>query len=371
MPTNSATITIGDICQIMDQAFPLATQDSWDNSGLLVGNANEILTGIIISVDIDETVITEAIEQKCNMVIAHHPIMFRGIKRLNGQTSEQRIIEIAIREHINIFAAHTCADKSPQGTSAKLAQMINLKNTKILIPEENSLNIITVSVPTQYASEVRNAIFDCDGGHIGNYSQCSLNIEGYSTFKANKQAQPFIGEANKTHSENETRIETIATRLQTPKIINAILKSHPYEEPAYNIYPISNKQQTCGYGIIGDFETEMTTNDFLALLKNTFKCQTIRHNEYNKPIKKVAICTGSGSEFISEAIKKGADAYITADIKYHQFAEPDNRMIITDIGHYESEELTKQLFLEILREKIHTFVPCLLSRKQTNLVKYF
>ncbi|MBP5364373.1 MAG: Nif3-like dinuclear metal center hexameric protein [Bacteroidales bacterium] len=362
---------ISDICRIIDEAFPLATQDSWDNSGLLVGNADEPVTGILIAVDIDAAALDEAISKKCNLIVAHHPIMFRGLKRLTGSNAEQRLVERAIRNGISLFAAHTCADKSCRGTSARLAQMLGLTDTRVLAPDDDSLFKLTVYVPNDYADRVKDALFDAGAGHTGNYSHCCFESTGTGSFRALDGARPFVGEIGSTHHEAEMRIDTIVPRYKIRNAISALCAAHPYEEPAYDIYPIANTSDSLGYGIVGNLPKPLSPTDFLSALRTTFNCKSIRYSEYSGTIQRVAICTGSGSEFIGKAIQSGAQAYVTADIKYHQFADCTNTLMITDIGHYESEELTKKLFMEILTEKICNFVPCFLSETQNNPVKYF
>lgn len=362
--------TIGTVAKIMDEAFPLATQDSWDNSGLIIGDSQSPLRGILLTVDITEATIAEAAERGCNMVISHHPILFKGLRRINYRTDEERAIALAIKNDIAIYAAHTCADKSPRGTSARLAAMIGITHTSVLVPDTKKLYKIAVYVPRDHADAIRQALGTAGAGHIGNYSHCTFSTDGHGTFKALSGANPYVGAVGATHTEPETRIETIVSHDLLHTAIAQMLAAHPYEEPAYDIYPLENQHTTCGYGVVGNLPQSLTPEAFMQKLKETFGCATIRHNAYSGQISRVAICTGSGSEFISHAMRAGAQAYITADIKYHQFAQPEGAMLITDIGHYESEELTKQLFLEILTEKLSNFAPCL-SNTCCNTIKYY
>lgn len=363
-------LKIADAIAVMEEAFPVATQDDWDNSGLIIGNAGDELQGILLTVDITEAVVNEAVNRNCNLIVSHHPILFRGVKRIVGATDEQRLIATAIHNGVALYASHTCCDKSPRGTSAKLAQMIGLQETTVLVPERNYLYKIITFVPTEHAESVRDAMFAAGAGHIGAYSECSYNLDGRGTFRALDGTHPFVGAIGSRHTEPEVRIETIAPRHSVGKVIGSLIEAHPYEEPAYDIYPLENELATLGYGVVGTLSEEMQPMDFLSLLKRTFGCGAIRHNDFNRPIRRVAICTGSGSEFIRNALNVKADAYVTADIKYHQFAEADNRLMIADIGHYESEALTKQLFLDILKEKIHKFAPCL-TTECSNPIKYY
>ena len=363
-------LKIADALSAMDEAFPTATQDDWDNSGLIVGNADDELQGILLTVDITEAVVNEAVARGCNLVIAHHPILFRGAKRIVGANDEQRLIIAAIRNNIALYASHTCCDKSPRGTSTRLAQMIGLHDVAVLVPESKYLYKIVTFVPTAHAERVRDALFSVGAGHIGAYSECSYNLDGHGTFRALEGTHPFVGAIGQRHTEPEVRIETIVPRHRLAKALRNLVDAHPYEEPAYDIYPLENELATLGYGAVGNLPEPVSVQQFLSMLKTTFSCGAIRHNEYDKPIRRVAVCTGSGSEFISNALHAQADAYITADMKYHQFAQADGRMLIADIGHYESEALTTQLFLEVLKEKIHKFAPCLIT-DSTNPIKYY
>ncbi len=364
------TATVRDVVEALDRAFPLATQDDWDNSGLIVGNAAQPLKGILLTLDITPAVVEEAIAQGCNMVVAHHPILFRGTKRLTNANNEQRLISLAIKNDIALFAAHTCADKSLHGTSARIAEMLHMANVQILVPEERSLFKVVTYVPVAHAEAVRRAMLDAGAGNIGNYSHCSYNLEGQGSFKAGEGANPFVGAVGEMHFENETRIETIAPKHLLSTIIKSMLAAHPYEEPAYDIFPLENRWNTCGYGVVGDLPEEMSVEEFLLQLRQTFDAQGIRHTAFGSNIKRVAICTGSGGEFVGNALAAGAQAYISADIKYHTFGDFSDRILIADIGHYESEQICKQLFLEVLREKFSNFA-IRISTACNNPVKYF
>ncbi len=366
----TTSATIGDVVRELDTIFPLATQDDWDNSGLIVGDNTWPLKGILLSLDITLATVEEAIAAGCNMVVAHHPILFRGTKRMTNSTDEQRLIALAIKHDIALFAAHTCADKSLRGTSIRLAQIIGLRDTQILVPEKQSLVKIATYVPHAQADAVRTAMLEAGAGHIGNYSHCSYNVEGQGTFKASEGTNPFVGKVGELHFENETRIETIAPRHLLSHVIRAMLAAHPYEEPAFDIFPLDNQWTTCGYGIVGNLPEPLTVDAFLTLLRERFDAKGIRHTRFAKPISRVAICTGAGSEFTSKALAAGAQAYVTGDVKYHAFADWTDKILLADIGHYESEQICKELFLEILSEKFSNFA-LRISTACTNPVNYF
>lgn len=364
------TYTVGDAIAALDAVFPLSTQDEWDNSGLIVGRATDTLTGILLTVDITLSAVEEAIAKGCNMVVAHHPILFRSLKRLTYSTDEQRLIALALKHDISLFAAHTCADKTLRGTSGTMARMLKLEDISVLMPEEGKLCKICTYAPHADAERVRQAMHDAGAGQTGgNYDRCSFNAEGYGTFRALDGATPHVGQKGITHTEGETKIEMIAPENVVSKITQAIYAAHPYEEPAIDIVPTLNQWAQCGYGAVGTLSEAIDTTAFLERLKKTMSCQAVRYSGWKEKIRRVAICTGSGSEFVGNAMRARADIYITADMKYHQMQQGNEQMMIADIGHYESEALTKQLFLEVLTEKLPTFALCL-SETCINPVRY-
>lgn len=346
-------------------------QETYDNSGLITGNSSWDCSGIICSLDATEDVIKEAIEKKCNLVVAHHPIIFGSLKKINGKNYVENAIITAIKNDIAIYAIHTNLDNVIHGVSGRMAQMLGLKNITILSAKENTLKKLFTFAPVDKTEQVRNAIFDAGGGHIGNYSECSFNSEGTGTFKAGKGTDPFVGEIGKQHQEKEIKIEVIFPSFLESKIINALKAAHPYEEVAYDVIALTNHNQSVGSGIIGEWTEAVDEKKFLEKLKEVFGLSVIRHTALlNKPVKKVALCGGAGSFLISKALAAGVDAYVTGDIKYHEFFDANNRMIIADIGHYESEQFTIDLLKENLEQKFPTFA-VLKTEVKTNPVHYF
>ncbi len=360
-----------EITDYLESYAPLAYQESYDNSGLICGNKNMEITSALICLDSIEAVIDEAIENGCNLVIAHHPIVFSGLKKFNGNNYVERVIIKAIQNNIAIYAAHTNLDNVHYGVNAKIAEKLGLVNCKILAPSTGAkLKKIITFCPESKDEEVRTALFNAGAGSIGNYDQCSFNSNGMGTFRANEQATPYLGEKGRRHQDTEIKIEAIYPAHIESKLIKALLSVHPYEEVAYDLLPITNSNNYVGAGIIGELPSETAEMDFLKLLKQTMKAEGIRYTALrDKKIKKVAVCGGSGSFLLNDAIKSGADILVTADFKYHQFFDAENRIIIADIGHYESEQFTIELFYDILKKKFNTFA-LLISKINTNPIKY-
>ena len=362
---------IANIIDVLEEFAPTSLQENYDNSGLILGNKNDEVEGALICLDVTEEILDEAIQRNYGMIISHHPLIFKGIKKLNSKNLVERIIVKAIKNNIAIYAIHTNADNVVAGVNGIIAKKLGLNNTKVLDEKKNLFRKLVTFCPINKANDVRMAIFEAGAGQIGDYSHCSFNMDGTGTFKGNLGANPFVGEKNKLNQEPETRIEAIYPVFNERKIINALLNAHPYEEVAYDIFPLENSYHQFGAGLIGNLDNEVKESEFLNSLKKTFGAGVIRHTKLlNKPIKKVAVCGGSGSFLINHAKAAGADIFITGDIKYHDFFEAENQMIIADIGHYESEQFTKDLIHSILIEKIPNFA-LQISKQNTNPINYF
>jgi len=361
---------VKSICELIEEVAPLALQESYDNAGLLVGDSQMEVTSVLVCIDITETVISEAIQKNCNLIVSHHPLIFSGLKRLTGQNEVQRCVAQAIKNDIAIYAAHTNLDNVLQGVSGKMAEKIGLKNIQILQPKENSLLKLITYVPKLHSYGVRQALFEVGAGQIGNYDYCSFNTEGVGTFRANENAQPFVGKLDELHSEPETKIEIILPYYLKYKVIETLLKVHPYEEPAYDLVPLKNGWNEIGAGVVGDLEDLEDELSFLNRIKSIFNIATIRHTDFlNKKIKRVALCGGSGSSFLLDAISAEADVYISGDFKYHEFFDASKQILIADIGHFESEQFTKDIFYEIITKKMPTFA-VQISDSKTNPINY-
>ncbi len=362
---------INEITSYIESVAPLSYQESYDNAGLIIGNPDTELSGVLIALDTTEDVVQEAIDKNCNLIVAHHPIIFGGLKKLTGKNYVERTVIKAIKNDIAIYAAHTNLDSVPGGVNTKIANLLQLKNQRMLDPVSNELAKLVTFVPENSADKVRNAICEAGAGHIGNYDCCTYNTNGTGTFRGNVASNPHVGKKGEIHFEPETRIETIFPKALKGNIIAALLAAHPYEEVAYDIYSLENKYSQVGIGIIGKLESPINEKDFLEILKQTFKTGTIKHTTLlNKTISKVAVCGGSGSFLLKKAIAAGADVFVSGDFKYHEYFDADGKILIADIGHFESEQFTKDVFYELLIKKFPNFAVCL-SEVNTNPVYYF
>lgn len=362
---------IAEVINELESFADRSLQESYDNAGLLTGSPDWDCTGIICTLDATEEVIREAISRKANLVVAHHPVIFRGLKKLTGKTYVERTIIIAVRNDIAIYAVHTNLDNVKNGVSGHMARLLGLRDVSVLDPKKGLLKKIVTFVPTDKAEQVRNAIFNAGGGHIGNYSECSYNSEGYGTFNAGTGTDPYVGEAGIRHREEETRVEIVFPVFLELPVVLALRKSHPYEEPAFDIYDLSNEFQQAGAGSIGTLPAPLPAGEFLQLVKNCFQTEVVRHTRLQATeILRVAICGGAGSFLIPKALAARADAFITADMKYHEFFDADGHLLIADPGHYESEQFTIDLLQQILAEKFPTFA-VLKTRVKTNPVHYY
>jgi dinuclear metal center YbgI/SA1388 family protein len=362
---------IQDITTFLETIAPVSLQENYDNAGLLTGSSGWDCTGILTTLDATEAVVLEAIEKNCNLIVAHHPIIFGGLKKINGKNYVEKAVITAIKNDIAIYAIHTNLDNIMEGVNGKICDMLGLKNRQILSPKKSTLKKLETYAPAQHAEKVRNAIFEAGGGYVGNYSDCSFNIQGEGTFKGSEGTNPFVGTPGKRHSENETKIELIFPAWLEGKIYSALVNAHPYEEVAYNIFTLDNRHQGIGSGMLGELEKPISEVDFLGLLQRVFNLSLVRHTPLTgKMVKKVALCGGAGSSFIEAAVAAGADFYITGDVKYHEFFDANGSLVIADIGHYESEQYTIELLFDILSEKFPTFA-VLKTGVKTNPVNYF
>ncbi|HJS00239.1 MAG TPA: Nif3-like dinuclear metal center hexameric protein [Flavobacterium sp.] len=361
---------IKEILSVLEEMAPLAYAEDFDNVGLLVGDQNETATGVLVCHDALENIIDEAIAKKCNLVVCFHPILFSGLKKITGKNYVERSLLKAIKNDIAIYAVHTALDNHKAGVNKIFCDALGLTKTKILIPKQNFIRkLITYTIP-ENADKVRNALFDAGAGNIGNYEDCSFNSKGIGTYMGNEQSNPQLGERFEFVESEEIKIEVTFEKHLEAKILKALFKNHVYEEVAYEIYDLQNQHQNIGLGMIGEFENTMDEKEFLTMVKDKMQADGIRHSAFlGKSIKKVAVLGGSGSFAIKNAIQAGADAFLTADLKYHQFYEAENKLLLADIGHFESERYTKNYIVDYLRKKILNFA-IILSEENTNPVKY-
>lgn len=362
---------IKEVTNFLESIAPLHFQEGYDNSGLLIGHPKTSVKAVLITLDCDEEVVEEAIELGCNLIIAHHPIIFSGIKKINGNNYVERTIIKAIKNDIAIYAIHTNLDNVVNGVNGKIAGKLGVENCKVLSPKKDLLRQLVVYCPISDAEKVRNTLFKSGAGDIGNYDECSFTSIGEGTFRANEGSNPHLGELGERHKEKEEKIEVIFPKHKQQSIVLAMKNIHPYDEVAYQIYILDNVYENIGSGVVGELPKAMDSKAFLELLKSNMKTDCVRHSKLVKnQIKKVAICGGSGSFLLSNAKKEKADIFITADFKYHEFFDAEDDIIIADIGHYESEQFTKDLIYDLLTKKFSKFA-IQLSKVNTNPIKYF
>jgi dinuclear metal center YbgI/SA1388 family protein len=363
-------MNIREVTNYLEELAPLKYAEDFDNVGLLVGNYNTEVSGVLVTLDTLEETVTEAIAKNCNLIISFHPIIFSGLKKINGNSYVERVVLKAIKNNIAIYATHTALDNSKKGVSAKMCEVLGLKNTKILIPKKGIIKKLITFVPEQDAAALRSVLFEAGAGNIGNYDKCSFNAPGEGTYRGNEHSNPVMGEKEKVHTEKEIQISVVFESRHESNILKALAENHPYEEVAYDIVTTENVHQDIGLGMIGELPEEMNEKDFLLFLKTTMKTNCVRHSELlHKKIKKVAVLGGSGSFAISNAKRANADAYVSADFKYHEFFKAEKSILLTDIGHYESEQFTKNLLVDYLTKKFSNFA-VILSEKSTNPIYY-
>ena len=362
--------SISTVINYLDSIAPPSLQESYDNSGLIVGDLNSEIKGVLVCLDSTEEIINEAISKNCNLVIAHHPIIFKGLKKITGKNYVERTILTSIKNDIAIYAIHTNLDNIDTGVNRKICDRIGLSGTRILSPKEGQLKKLITFVPKTHQDNVLKALFDAGAGDIGLYENCAFTTEGMGQFSAKEKANPFIGKPGISEKLEETRIEVILDSFRWHDIELALKNSHPYEEVAYYLTDLKNENHRIGSGMLGELDREMTTDEFLTHLKKTMHISTIKFTKGSGSVKKVAVCGGAGSFLISKAKSAGADAFVTGDIKYHEFFDAEKDLLLADIGHYESEVFTKDLIHELLTTKFTTFAVNL-AETDTNPISYF
>lgn len=371
-------MVIREVLGELEKWAPLAYAEDFDNVGLLVGERNTEVKGILVALDCLEEVIDEAIEKECNLIVSFHPIIFSGLKKITGRTYVERVVLKAIKHNIAIYAMHTALDNSFSGVNNIMCDQLNLTNRNILIPQKGSIKKLVTYVPTAHANSLKKHLFEAGAGNIGNYNECSFSLEGEGTFNGNESSNPVYGDRGKTHTEQETQLNLTFSKHLEQNILQALFKNHPYEEVAYEITALENNNQHIGIGMTGYLPEKIPEKEFLNLLKENFHAGCVRHSEFlEKPIQKVAVLGGSGSFAIPNAIAAKADVFVTADLKYHDFFKAEKNILLADIGHYESEQYTKDGIHSYLIKKIRNFAPALskskviLSEINTNPIQYF
>lgn len=361
---------IKDITDFLETIAPLPLQESYDNCGLIVGNPNATVKKVLVTLDVTEDVVAEAVREKCELIVAHHPIVFGGIKKLNGKNYVERTVIAAVQKNVAIYAIHTNLDNVIDGVNAQIARKMGVRDTSILQPRKNALRKLVTYIPVKDFERVREAVFNAGAGHIGNYSNTGFALQGEGTFKGNEQSKPVIGKKGVLETVQEVRFETVFESFKQSRVIDALLQAHPYEEVAYDIFPLENTWGKAGSGMIGTLQKNLTEKDFLLMLKKKFGAKGIRHTAFlGRKVEKVAFCGGAGRFLLSDAMAAGAEVFVTADFKYHDFFDADGRILVADIGHYESERFTKDLIAVQLSQKF-PIIAAQISKINTNPVKY-
>ena len=364
-------LSVSNIAAALEAFAPTQLQENYDNAGLITGSPDQPVTKALLSLDCTEEVIDEALKKGCNMIVAHHPIVFSGLKKITGSNYVERTIIKAIKSDVAIYACHTNLDNVREGVNQIICEKLGIRNPRILRPMRGQLFKLHTYVPNEHANKLRDTLFARGAGDIGNYSECSFNILGQGTFRGNDDSNPAIGEKGKRETVNETKIEVIFPGWKKSDVLRALKEGHVYEEVAYEIYPLENVYQETGAGLIGELDEAMNGQAFLGHLKSSMQLEIVKHTRLIKSkVKTVAVCGGAGISFLKDAMGQKADAYITADVKYHQFFDADGKILLCDIGHYESERFTPELFQRILKRNFPNFA-ALLSKTNTNPVNHF
>ncbi len=359
-----------EIIRSIEAIAPLPLQESYDNSGLLFGQPDTIINGALITLDVTEPIIDEAISLGYNLIIAHHPLIFKPLKKINGNNEVEKCLIKAIQNNIALYAAHTNLDNTVNGVNAILCQKLGIQNLAILSPIQGNLIKLVVFVPESYAEKVRTAMFAAGAGYIGKYDSCSFNVSGNGTFRALEGANPFVGKSGEIHKEAEIRIETILPAWLESGILSAVKQVHPYEEIAWDSYPLNNSMANAGSGMTGYFTKPVSESSLIQLLKEKLNTPSIRCSPFTgREINKLAVCGGSGNFLIQDAIRSGADAFVTGELKYHDYFLAEGRILLIEAGHYETEQFTKELLYQIVKEKFPTFA-LQISKISTNPVNY-
>lgn len=361
---------IKEVVRVLEEWAPRDLQEDYDNSGLQTGSPEDEVASALISLDCTEEVVAEAVEQECGLIICHHPVIFRGLKALTGRTAVERTVLAAIRANVAIYAIHTNLDNVVDGVNREIADRLGLTPLHVLDPKHGLLSKLAVFVPASHADAVREALFAAGAGHVGNYDECSFDLQGTGTFRAGESTSPYVGERGVRHTGAEVRVEVICPARLEPAVVAALQRAHPYEEVAYDLYPLRNRHPGIGSGLVAVWEEPLAEELFLAKLKRAFGPPAIRHTRLRgKPVQRVAMCGGSGAFLIEKAMAAGADAFITGDVKYHEFFLPEGHMLLADIGHFESERFTPALIQRRLGRILPTFATRL-SETGTNPIHF-
>lgn len=368
--------TVREITQLLDAWAPFRLQASYDNSGLLVGRPDAPVHKVLLALDCTEALIAEAVEKEAQCVIVHHPIIFKGLKRLTGSNPVERTVLAAIRHDIAIIAIHTNLDHVADGVNHKFATTLGClpETLRILQPLKGELVGLSFYTPHDHADAVEEAVFAAGGGQVGQYDQCAFRLDGQGSFRPLAGADPFIGQQGERSEVAERRSELVVPRWRLQPVLAAMRAAHPYEEVAHQVVALEHAHQDVGAGMVGNLPAPLSEEAFLDQAKSNLPAPLIRHTRLlGRPIQRVAVCGGSGSFLLEDAIAAGADIFVTADFKYHEFQGADDRIVIADVGHFESEWRTGEIIQEHLTEHLNGKFPNFavhLARENHNPVHY-
>jgi dinuclear metal center YbgI/SA1388 family protein len=361
---------IKEITSHLDTVIPLSFQASYDNSGLQVGDPEQDVAAAIISLEVTEDVVDEAIAAGCGLIVTHHPLIFTPLKKLTGNSHTERIVTKAIRHEIAIYSAHTNLDVLKDGVSGKMAEKLGLQDMRVLLPLKNRLLKLVTWIPEEYLESVREAVFNAGAGVIGGYDECSFSVTGTGSYRGGENTNPFAGDRGELHFEKEVRFETVIPTHLKNNVIKALTDAHPYEEVAYDIIALENSYDEAGLGCVGELPEAVDELEFIRSVSGIFDAQGVRYSAITgKQVKRVALCGGAGADLVEEAIKEKADAFVTSDLKYHDFFKGENQMVLVDIGHYESEKYSREILYALIIKKFPTFA-VRFSETNTNPINY-
>jgi len=361
---------VKDICSYLDKAVPVSFQESYDNSGLQVGDPEARITSALVSLDITEAVVDEAVSGGYGLIITHHPLIFSPLRKITGKTFIERIVIKAVKNNIAVYSSHTNLDVLRTGVSRKMAEKLNLQNIRVLSPLKHKLLKLVTYIPENHLDKVSEAVFEAGAGVIGNYDKCSFSSTGYGSFRGEDGTNPFVGEKGRMHLEKEIRFETILLSHLKDQVIKALISAHPYEEVAFDIYALENEYYREGLGCIGTLQEAISGKSFLRLLSGIFNAKRIRYSQLTGgKIRTVALCGGAGISLLNESVTSGADALVTSDFKYHDFFNAENRILLVDIGHFESEKFSSEILYDLIIKKFPKFA-VRFSEVNTNPINY-
>lgn len=361
---------VREICAYLDTEIPVSFQESYDNSGLQIGDPEQEAGSALLALDVTEEVADEAIRNKCGIIFTHHPLVFNPLKKITGRNSSERVIIKCLKNNIAVYSAHTSLDITHSWVSRRMAENLGLEQIKVMVPLEKKLLKLVTFIPESHLDKVRDAIFNAGAGSTGNYDRCGFVAEGTGSFRGNEDSDPFVGEKGKMNFEKEVRFETVLFSHNRDRVVKALIDAHPYEEVAYDLYPLENRNIDSGLGCTGTLKDEMTEHEFIELVSRVFGSKGVRYSKLSgKPVRKVALCGGAGSSLLNDAVASGAAVFITADVKYHSFFDAEGRILLIDAGHYETEKFAVDILKELIIKKFPKFA-LRFSEINTNPINY-